>query len=156
MTTKQHSSTTIVVNKKARFDYFVEDEYEAGLVLQGWEIKSLRAGKINISDAHVFVKNGEAWLLGAQIQPLPTASTHMIPEPDRTRKLLLHRRELDRLIGHVERMGFTLIPLALYWSHNKIKIKIALAKGKKMHDKRETSKNRDWQRDHSRLMKRHQ
>ena len=155
MTTKQHSSTTIVVNKKARFDYFVEDEYEAGLVLQGWEIKSLRAGKINISDAHVFVKNGEAWLLGAQIQPLPTASTHMIPEPDRTRKLLLHRRELDRLIGHVERMGFTLIPLALYWSHNKIKIKIALAKGKKMHDKRETSKNRDWQRDHSRLMKKH-
>lgn len=155
MTTKQHSSTTIVVNRKARFDYFVEDEYEAGLVLQGWEIKSLRAGKINISDAHVFVKNGEAWLLGAQIQPLPTASTHMIPEPDRTRKLLLHRRELDRLIGHVERMGFTLIPLALYWSHNKIKIKIALAKGKKMHDKRETSKNRDWQRDHSRLMKKH-
>ena len=155
MTTKQHSSTTIVVNRKARFDYFVEDEYEAGLVLQGWEIKSLRAGKINISDAHVFVKNGEAWLLGAQIQPLPTASTHMIPEPDRTRKLLLHRRELDRLIGHVERMGFTLIPLALYWSHNKIKIKIALAKGKKMHDKRETSKNHDWQRDHSRLMKKH-
>jgi SsrA-binding protein len=156
MTTKQHASTTIVVNKKARFDFFVEDEYEAGLVLQGWEIKSLRAGKINISDAHIYVKNGEAWLLGAQINPLPTASTHMIPEPDRTRKLLLHRRELDRLIGLVERMGYTLIPLALYWSHNKIKVKIALAKGKKMHDKRETSKNRDWQRDHSRLMKRHQ
>ncbi len=153
MTTNKQQSATIVVNKKARFDYFIEDEYEAGLVLEGWEIKSLRAGKINLSDAHVIVKHGEAWLLGAQIQPLPTASTHMHPDPIRTRKLLLKRRELDQLIGSVERQGYTLVPLTLYWKRNKIKLKVALAKGKKSHDKRETTKDREWQRDHSRLMK---
>ncbi len=151
---KEHSST-IVINKKARFEYFIEDEYEAGLVLQGWEIKSLRAGKINLSDAHVIVKYGEAWLLGAQIQPLPTASTHIQPEPDRTRKLLLNRKELSHLIGSVERQGYTLIPLALYWKKNRVKAKIALAKGKKMHDKRATVKDRDWERDRSRIMKKH-
>jgi SsrA-binding protein len=151
---KEHSST-IVTNKKARFEYFIEDEYEAGLVLQGWEIKSLRAGKINLSDAHVIVKYGEAWLLGAQIQPLPTASTHIHPEPDRTRKLLLNRRELSHLIGSVERQGYTLIPLSLYWKKNRIKVKIALAKGKKLHDKRATVKDRDWERDRSRIMKKH-
>lgn len=153
MTTHKPQSATIVVNKKARFDYFIEDEYEAGLVLEGWEIKSLRAGKINLSDAHVIVKYGEAWLLGAQIQPLPTASTHSTPDPIRTRKLLLKRRELDQLIGSVERQGYTLVPLTLYWKSNRIKIKIALAKGKKTHDKRETIKDRDWQRDRSRIMK---
>ena len=153
MTTKQHASTTIVVNKKARFDFFVEDEYEAGLVLQGWEIKSLRAGKINLSDAHVIVKYGEAWLLGAQIQPLPTASTHLHPDSIRTRKLLLNRRELSQLIGSVERQGYTLVPLSLYWKRNRVKLKIALAKGKKMHDKRVATKDRDWQRDRSRIMK---
>jgi SsrA-binding protein len=151
---KEHSST-IVINKKARFEYFIEDEYEAGLVLQGWEIKSLRAGKINLSDAHVIVKYGEAWLLGAQIQPLPTASTHIQPEPDRTRKLLLNRKELSHLIGSVERQGYTLIPLSLYWKKNRVKAKIALAKGKKMHDKRSTIKDRDWERDRSRMMKKH-
>jgi SsrA-binding protein len=156
MTTEKPSTSTIVMNKKARFDYFVEDDYEAGLVLQGWEIKSLRAGKINLSDAHVIVKHGEAWLLGAQIQPLPTASTHIFPDPTRTRKLLLQRRELDQLIGSVERQGYTLIPLTLYWKRNKIKLKVALAKGKKTHDKRDTVKDRDWQRARSRIMKKGQ
>ena len=146
-------SGTIVVNKKARFEYFVEDEFEAGMVLEGWEIKSLRSGKVNLSDAHVIIKYGEAWLLGAQIQPLPTASTHMHPDSIRTRKLLLNRHELSQLVGSVERQGYTLVPLSLYWKKNKIKIKIALAKGKKSHDKRDTIKNRDWQRDHSRIMK---
>ena len=153
MTTHEQKSATIVVNKKVRFDYFVEDEYEAGLVLQGWEIKSLRAGKINLSDAHVIVKYGEAWLLGAQIQPLPTASAHLHPDPIRTRKLLLKRSELSKLIGSVERQGYTLVPLSLYWKRNKVKIKIALAKGKKMHDKRTTTKDREWQRDRERIMK---
>ncbi|MCL4405701.1 MAG: SsrA-binding protein SmpB [Firmicutes bacterium] len=155
MTTKKTQSATIVVNKKARFDYFIEDEYEAGLVLQGWEIKSLRAGKINLSDAHVIVKYGEAWLLGAQIQPLPTAATHLHPDPIRTRKLLLNKRELSQLIGSVERQGYTLVPLSLYWKGNRVKIKIALAKGKKAHDKRATTKDREWQRDRSRIMKKH-
>ena len=153
MTTHKQQSATIVVNKKVRFDYFIEDEYEAGLVLEGWEIKSLRAGKINLSDAHVIVKYGEAWLLGAQIQPLPTASTHNHPDSIRTRKLLLNRRELSQLIGSVERQGYTLVPLSLYWKKNRVKIKIALAKGKKMHDKRTATKDRDWQRDRSRIMK---
>lgn len=153
MTANKQQSATIVVNKKVRFDYFIEDEYEAGLVLQGWEIKSLRAGKINLSDAHVIVKYGEAWLLGAQIQPLPTASTHDRPDSIRTRKLLLNRRELSQLIGSVERQGYTLVPLSLYWKRNRVKIKIALAKGKKMHDKRTATKDRDWQRDRSRIMK---
>ena len=153
MTTNKQQSATIVVNKKVRFDYFIEDEYEAGLVLQGWEIKSLRAGKINLSDAHVIVKYGEAWLLGAQIQPLPTASTHDHADSIRTRKLLLNRRELNQLIGSVERQGYTLVPLSLYWKRNKVKLKLALAKGKKMHDKRATTKDREWDRDRSRIMK---
>ncbi len=153
MTSNKQQSATIVVNKKVRFDYFIEDEYEAGLVLEGWEVKSLRAGKINLSDAHVIIKYGEAFLLGAQIQPLPTASTHMHPDSIRTRKLLLNRRELNQLIGSVERQGYTLVPLSLYWKRNRIKIKIALAKGKKTHDKRETIKDRDWQRDRQRIMK---
>lgn len=152
MSTKQDSAT-IVVNKKARFEYFIENEYEAGLVLQGWEIKSLRAGKVNLSDAHVIIKNSEAFLLGAQIQPLPTASAHMFPDPIRTRKLLLNRRELSQLIGSVERQGYTLIPMSLYWKRNNVKMRVALAKGKKTHDKRETVKNRDWARDHGRIMK---
>lgn len=153
MTTNKQHSATIANNKKARFDYFTEDEYEAGLVLEGWEVKSLRAGRLNLTDAHVILKRGEAWLLGAQIQPLPTAATHSMPDSLRTRKLLLKQRELSRLIGSVERQGYTLIPLSLYWKGNKIKIKIALAKGKKTHDKRDTIKDRDWQRDKARIMK---
>jgi SsrA-binding protein len=150
--TKQ-AEATLALNKKAGFDYFIEDQYEAGLVLEGWEIKSLRAGKINLSDAHVIIKYGEAFLLGAQIQPLPTASTHSIPDPIRTRKLLLHKKELNHLMGSVERQGYTIVPLSLYWKNNRVKIKIALAKGKKEHDKRDTIKTREWQRDKSRIMK---
>lgn len=153
MTTKKQTDSSIALNRKAGFDYFIEDQYEAGLVLEGWEVKSLRAGKINLSDAHVIIKYGEAFLLGAQIQPLQTASTHSIPDPIRTRKLLLNKKELNSLIGSVERQGYTIVPLSLYWKKNKIKIKIALAKGKKEHDKRDTIKDREWQRDRSRIMK---
>ena len=145
--------STIVTNKKARFEYFIEKDYEAGLILEGWEVKSLRAGRINIVDAHVIIKNAEAWLLGAQIQPLSTTATHTHADPARTRKLLLNRQELNHLIGSVERQGYTLIPLAIYWKHNKIKMTVALAKGKKTHDKRDTVKERDWQRSRSRIMK---
>lgn len=153
MTNNKADSASIAQNKKARFDYFIEDEFEAGLILEGWEVKSLRAGKINLSDAHVIIKYGEAFLLGAQIQPLPTASTHLHPDSTRTRKLLLNRRELDQLIGRVERQGYTLVPLSLYWRKNRVKMKLALAKGKKTHDKRETTKDRDWKRDKERIMK---
>jgi SsrA-binding protein len=153
MTGSSKERPTIVDNRKARFQYFIEEDFEAGLVLEGWEVKSLRAGKVNLSDAHVILKRGEAWLLGMQIQPLPTASQHTHPDITRTRKLLLHRRELGKLLGHIERKGYTVVPLSLYWKQNKIKVKIALAKGKKGQDKRETEKDRDWQRTHSRLMK---
>jgi SsrA-binding protein len=153
MTNNGQTNATIAVNKRARFDYTIEDEFEAGLVLTGWEVKSLRAGKVNLSDAHVIIRRGEAWLLAAQIQPLPTASAHTFPDPLRTRKLLLSRRELNRLIGLVERQGYTVVPLSLYWKRNNIKAKVALVKGKKTNDKRETQKERDWQRARSRLMK---
>lgn len=153
MTSKKPGDSSITFNRKAAFEYFIEEQFEAGLVLEGWEVKSLRAGKVNLADAHVFIKNAEAFLLGSQIQPLPTASTHFLPDVTRSRKLLLNRKELSRLIGSVEREGYTIIPLSLYWKGNKIKIKIALAKGKKTHDKRETIKNREWERDKSRVMK---
>ncbi len=146
---------TIITNKKARFEFFIEEDYEAGLVLQGWEIKSLRAGRVNLSDAHIIIKYGEAFLLGAQIQPLPTASQHTNPDSLRTRKLLLGRKELNQLIGKVERQGYTLIPLSFYWKHNRVKMQMALAKGKKTHDKRDATKDRDWQRDRARIMKKH-
>lgn len=150
---KIDQKNTIVVNKKSHFDYIIEEQVEAGLVLQGWEVKSLRAHKVNLSDAHVIIKRGEAFLLGAQIQPLPTASLHEKPDASRTRKILLNRRELSFFIGSVERQGYTLIPLSLYWNKNKVKMKLALAKGKKTHDKREATKEREWQRDKARLMK---
>ena len=143
----------IAQNRKARFDYFIEESYEAGMVLQGWEVKSMRAGRSQIKEAYVFLKDGEAFLYGAHISPMPTASTHIVPDPIRTRKLLLNKAELSRLVGAVERKGYTLIPLELYWKDNRVKLKIGLAKGKKDHDKRETSKDRDWQREKSRLMK---
>lgn len=152
--TKQHSDNTIILNKKARFEYETEQEYEAGLALEGWEVKSLRAGKIQLVDSYVIIKNREALLIGALITPLSTVSTHIKPEPTRTRKLLLHREELNRLIGAVERKGYTLIPIAMYWKNNRVKIKIALAKGKKLHDKRATEKERDWQREKQRINKR--
>ena len=153
MTHKKQADNTIVLNRKAGFDYYIENQYEAGLVLEGWEVKSLRAGKVNLSDAHVIIKHGEAFLLGAQIQPLLTTSTHTFADPTRTRKLLLNQKELNYLIGGVERQGYTIIPLALYWKKNRIKLKIALAKGKKEHDKRDSIKEREWQRDRSRIMK---
>lgn len=153
MAAPKTSDSTIVFNRKAGFEYFIENQYEAGLVLEGWEVKSLRAGKINIADAHIFLKYGEAFLIGAQINPLQTASTHNIIEPRRIRKLLLNRKELNYLIGAVERQGYTIVPLSIYWKKNNIKIKIALAKGKKEHDKRDTIKDRDWNRDRARIMK---
>jgi SsrA-binding protein len=144
---------TIALNKKARHEYFIEERFEAGLALEGWEVKSLRAGRTQISDSYVIIKNAEAFLLGALITPLQTASTHIHPDPTRTRKLLLHREELRKLIGSVERKGYTLIPLALYWKKNRVKLEIGLAKGKKLHDKRATERDRDWQRDKERVMK---
>ena len=150
---KESSNGTIVVNKKARHDYFIEDRHEAGIALEGWEVKSLRAGRVNLTDSYVLIKNGEAWLLGVNITPLPAASTHIIADAQRTRKLLLHRGELDELIGAVERKGYTLIALALYWKQGRAKAEIGLARGKKAHDKRETERDREWQREKERLMK---
>ncbi len=146
-------SSTIALNKKARHDYFITDRLEAGIVLEGWEVKSLRAGRIQLRDSYVLVKDGEAWLLGALITPLPTASTHIHPDPTRTRKLLLHRAELDKLIGAVERKGYTVVPLAMYWKRGRAKVEIGLAKGKQSHDKRAVQKERDWQRQKQRLLK---
>ena len=150
---KKPASAKIAVNKKARFNYSIEDTFQAGLVLEGWEVKSLREGRAQITESYVHVRNGEAWLLGAQITPLGTVSTHFRPDPTRTRKLLLNRHELDRLIGAVERKGYTLVPLNLHWSKGRAKLDIGLAKGKKSHDKRATEKDRDWQRQKGRLMK---
>ncbi len=144
---------TICLNKKAGHDFFLEERLEAGLVLEGWEVKSLRAGRVQLRDSYVLVKNGEAWLLGALITPLPTASTHIQPDAQRTRKLLLHRGELNKLIGAVERKGQALVPTAMYWKKGRAKLEIALAKGKKSHDKRETEKERDWNREKERIMK---
>ncbi len=152
---KKNTGGTIALNKKARHDYFIEERFEAGIALQGWEVKSLRAGRASITEAYVTIKNGEAFLFGAQITPLPQASTHVVADPLRTRKLLLHRRELNHLIGSVEREGYTLIPLALYWKGPNVKAEIGLAKGKKQYDKRATKKEQDWQRQKERLM-RHQ
>lgn len=145
------ADNTIVLNKKARHDYTIEQRFEAGLVLEGWEVKSLREGRIQLSDSHVIMKNGEAFLLGALINPLPTASTHIHPDPTRTRKLLLQQSELNKLYGAIEQKGYTVIPLALYWKRGRAKCEIALAKGKKLYDKRQTLKDRDWQRQKERL-----
>ena len=150
---KKEPSATIALNKKGKHDYFIEDRIEAGIALEGWEVKSLRAGRVQMRDSYVFFKNGEAFLLGALITPLPTASTHIDPDPQRTRKLLLNRYEINRLIGLVEQKGYTIIATALYWKNNRVKCEIALAKGKKAHDKRATEKDRDWQREKSRIMK---
>jgi SsrA-binding protein len=147
------ADASIAENRKARFEYSIEETYEAGIALQGWEVKSLRAGRLQLKEAYVFLKNGEAFLFGAHISALPTASTHVIPDPIRTRKLLLNRSELNRLIGAVERRGYTLVPLEMYWKKGRAKLRIGLAKGKKEHDKRATAKDRDWNRERSRLMK---
>jgi SsrA-binding protein len=144
---------TIAENRKARHDYFIEDNIEAGIALEGWEVKSLRAGRGNLTEAYAILKGGEAWLVGAHIAPLLSASTHVRADPIRTRKLLLHRRELDRLIGAVERKGYTLVPLSLYWQRGRTKLDLGLAKGKKQHDKRAVEKDRDWQRQKERMLK---
>lgn len=149
----QSGSGTIALNKRARHDYFFEDRFEAGLVLEGWEVKSLRAGKAQLTDSYVLFKDGEAWLLGALITPLATASTHLIPDPTRTRKLLLHAREIDKIGGAVLQKGYTCVATALYWKGHRVKCEIALAKGKAQHDKRQTEKNRDWQRQKQRLLR---
>lgn len=148
-----HGGSTIALNKKAKHEYFIEERFEAGISLEGWEVKSLRAGKINITEAYVLLKDAEAYLFGATISPLPTASTHIKPDPMRTRKLLLHREELAKLIGSVERKGYTLVPTAMYWKRGRAKLEIGLAKGKKLHDKRADSKERDWQREKERIFK---
>ena len=144
---------TIIDNRKAFFDYSIEERYEAGLVLEGWEVKALRAGRGQIKEGYVVVRNGELFLIGAHISPLPEASTHITPDPVRTRKLLLHGDEIKKLIGKVEQRGYTLVPLNFHYKDGRVKCEIGLAKGKKLHDKRETEKQRDWQREKARIMR---
>ncbi len=151
--TKTESQKTIAVNRKASHEYTLEERFEAGLVLEGWEVKSLRAGKAQIAESYVILKKGEAWLIGSNITPLLSASTHIKADPARTRKLLLHKKELSTLIGLIERRGYTLIPISLYWKKGKIKLQIGLAKGKKQHDKRADEKDRDWAREKQQLFK---
>lgn len=143
----------IAVNRRARHDYFIEDRYEAGLVLQGWEVKSLREGRAQVADAYVKVIGEEAWLVGAHFTPPSGASTHIHPDPTRTRKLLLHAEELRKLVGKVQRAGFTLVPLDLHWNRGRAKLEIGLAKGKKQHDKRADIKKREWEREKGRVLR---
>ncbi len=143
----------IAVNRKARHDYHLEEKFEAGLVLLGWEVKSLRAGKCNLTEAYVTLKDGEAWLFGCRIEPLQTTSTHVVADPIRSRKLLLHRRQLSQIFAGVQRDGYTCVPVSLYWDRGRAKLEIALAKGKQKFDKRATEKERDWGRQKQRLMR---
>jgi SsrA-binding protein len=153
--TAKGSSSTIALNKKARHDYFLEERFEAGLALQGWEVKSLREGRVQLTESYVIIQNGEAWLFGFHVAPLLSASTHITPDPTRSRKLLLHRSELDKLIGAVERKGYTIVATALYWKHGRAKLEIALARGKQSHDKRATEKDQEWTRSKQRLLRGH-
>jgi len=146
---------TIALNRRARHEYHLEQKIEAGLALQGWELKAIRAGRANIGESYAVVRDGELFLFGSQITPLISASTHVVAEDRRTRKLLLHRREIDQLVGKVQRDGYTLVPTALYWKGNKVKAELALAKGKQSHDKREADRERDWAREKQRVMRRH-
>ncbi len=150
---KSDGGRTIAVNRRARHDYFIEDTLEAGLALDGWEVKSLRDGSAQLAEAYVHLRNGEAWLIGAHFPPPKTTSTHVHADPQRSRKLLLHRQELDRLTGQVERKGYALVPLDLHWTRGRAKLTIGLAKGKKQHDKRAAKKDRDWQRQKERILK---
>jgi SsrA-binding protein len=150
---KKTPSSTIALNKKARFNYHIEDRIEAGIALEGWEVKSLRAGKVQIGDGYVLLKDGEAFLLGGLITPMLSASSHVETDPRRTRKLLLHKQEISRLVGAVERKGFTIVATAMYWKRGRAKVELGLAKGKKQHDKRATEKARDWDREKSRILK---
>ena len=146
-------NNTIALNRKAKHNYALEQRFEAGLQLQGWEIKSIRDGRIQISESHVIIRHGEAWLINAMISPLLSASTHVKADESRSRKLLLHRKEINLLLGHIERKGYTIVPTVVYWKKNRIKIELALAKGKKDYDKRADAKERDWQREKQRLFK---
>jgi len=144
---------SIVQNKKAFHDYFIEEKYETGMVLEGWEVKAIREGRVQLKEAYVIIRNGELYLIGSHISPLMTASTHIHPDPVRTRKLLLHAEEIQRLIGKVERAGYTLVPLDMHYKGGRIKLEIGLAKGKKQHDKRESEKQKEWERTKQRLMR---
>ena len=150
---KPDKSNVIAANKRARYNYFIEDRLEAGMALEGWEVKSLRDGRAQLTESYVNIRNGEAWLVGAHFSPLTTTSTHIHAEPTRSRKLLLHRNELDRLVGAVERKGYALIPLNLHWTKGRVKLEVGLARGKKQHDKRAASKDRDWERQRARILK---
>jgi SsrA-binding protein len=144
---------SIVQNRKAFHDYFIEERFEAGIALEGWEVKAIRAGRAQLKEAYVIVSNGEVFLLGSHVSPLPTASTHVSPDPTRTRKLLLNASEINRLIGAVDRAGYTLVPIDFHYVRGRIKLEIGLAKGKKQHDKREAEKDRDWKREQQRLIR---
>jgi SsrA-binding protein len=144
---------SIVQNKKAFHDYFIEERYEAGIALEGWEVKAIRDGRVQLKEAYVIVSGGELFLIGAHISPLPTASTHIQPDPTRTRKLLLKAGEISKLIGAVERAGYTLVPLDMHYARGRVKLEIGLAKGKRQHDKREAEKDRDWKREQQRLLR---
>jgi SsrA-binding protein len=144
---------SIVQNKKAFHDYFIEERFEAGIALQGWEVKAIRAGRAQIKEAYVIIQGGEIFLIGAHMSPLPAASTHLLPDPTRTRKLLLHAGEVERLIGSVERAGYALVPLDLHYKDGRVKLTIGLAKGKKQHDKRATEKDKEWRRQQQRLLR---
>ncbi len=150
---KSPQGNTIAVNRRARHDFFIEDRFEAGLALEGWEVKSLREGNAQLTEAYVNLRQGEAWLVGAHFAPLRSTSTHIKADPTRARKLLLHRHEIDRLTGAVERKGYTLVPLDLHWHKGRAKLSIGLGKGKKQHDKRADRKDRDWQRQKERILK---
>jgi SsrA-binding protein len=152
---KANGDRTIALNKRARHEYHIEHRFEAGIALQGWELKAIRAGRANIGDAYAVALHGELFLVGAQITPLISASSHVVADDRRSRKLLLHRREIDTLIGQVQREGYTIVPTALYWKGNKVKVELALAKGKQAHDKRQVAKDRDWARDKQRVMRAH-
>lgn len=154
MAKDKNENSTIALNRKARHNFALETRFEAGIVLEGWEVKSIRAGKCQISESHVIIRRGEAWIVNAIIAPLISASTHIKADDSRSRKLLLHKKEINLLVGSIERKGFTVIPTAMYWKQNRIKVEIALAKGKKEYDKRAAAKDEDWKRDKARLFKR--
>jgi SsrA-binding protein len=151
--TKEDGKALIAENRKARHEYFIEDRYDAGLSLMGWEVKSMRAGRVQLTESYVVIRGGEMFLIGAHMSPLNSASTHVVADPTRSRKVLLNRVEIDRLVGAVERDGYTLVPLELYWKQGRAKLRVGLAKGKKQHDKRATEKDRDWQRDKARVLR---
>jgi SsrA-binding protein len=153
MADKDTHEGTIALNRRARHDFFIDERYEAGLALMGWEVKALRAGRLQLAEGYVLLKDDEAWLLGSHISPLNSASTHVVADPTRTRKLLMKRREIDHLVGAVDRKGFTLVPLAMYWKGGRAKLEIGLARGKKEHDKRDSEKDRDWQREKARVLR---